>query len=241
MTRQLPIPTLDWELCPDGVEIVDIPLPRGAGRKGTIFEGIGGGRHFRFKSDRRELVRYPLTQKFVLEDPLVLRFINATTEDELIKFFGRFGLTGYVGKKDETPVEFAVDLRDALTAVLKKATSEDSGVVGPAVSRLLENIKLRPVFDYLGDEQSARLALRAGTLQGFMSMEIAVAALVGARLGRCKSCGSFFLTGPMTDRRARRGEVGFCGDACRQRNHRMREKEGANVHKKAKVEGSRRR
>jgi hypothetical protein len=238
VTQHLPIPSLDWEICPDGVEIVDLSPPRGAGRKGTIYEGIGGGRHFRFKSDRREPIRYPLTQKFALEDPLVVRFINATTDDALIKFFGRFGLTSYVGQKDETPVEHAIDLRDALTAALEKATSEDSGVVGPAVAGLLENIRLKPVFDYLGHRESARLALRTGTLQGFMAMEIALAALVGARLGRCKSCESFFLTGSMTDRRA---NAEFCDDKCRQRNHRNRKKEGANVNPKTKMEGRRRR
>ncbi len=235
----LPDLKLEWQRCPDGVEVIDLPTPPPRTeivrvgfynlrrqRVPSIFDEVGGGWHFRCKSDDRK--RLPLTMN--LEDPVVVRFINATTIDALIKFFGRYGLPDGRG---ETAVEVETDRRAGFTEMLEKAASGDPDLAGPAVARLNKDIRLRPAFD----EQSRRLVLRVGSLRDFMAMEIVLAAVAGARLGRCRSCGSIFLTGLGTGGRSTRK---FCGDRCRQRRWRKHEKEGSNVSSKAKVEARKR-
>lgn len=208
----LPVLILDWHRCPDGVEVVDIP-PRAAA-KGTIYEAVGGP-HFCLRSNRREHFR----RASDLTDPVVLRFINAATEDKLIKFFGFFGLPdGW----DKTSTEVEIEQRGILAVKLEEAASGEAGLSGPVIAGLLKDIRLRPAFDHLGDGQSARLTLRAGSLRQFMIMEIVQAAVVGARVSRCQHCSEVFLTGPMTDRRS---SAKFCKDLCRQRSLRRRKKE----------------
>ena len=215
----LPTVILDWQRCPDGIAVVDLPPPSNDGTVGTIYDGFGIGRHFRFKSSRRE--QFSLANDF--QDPIIVRFINATTEEALIAFFGRFGLPG---AHYETEVESEIQQQTLLSEVLKKAASGESGLAGPAVAGLLEQIRLKAAFDYLGEGQSPRLALRAQNLRGFMAMEIALLGLVGAHVSRCEECNDLFLTGPMTERRS---TAKFCKDLCRQRSLRRRKK-GEDIH-----------
>ena len=70
-----------------------------------------------------------------------------------------------------------------------------------------------------------------------MTMEIVLAAVVGAHLGRCQRCGGVFLYGLMT---GRRDTAKFCGHSCRNLDWRKHQKEGRNVSAKKKMESVKR-
>lgn len=218
--------TLEWWRCPDGVEVVEADS---LDKRGIIRLSP----YIRYRSEKRgrPLITGNLEGPVIttnLTDPLVVRFVNATTEDSLIQFFDRYGFTGL---EDETDMGAAIEERDILTASLEEAASGKAGLGDFA--DLLDDIRLRPAFD----RRSGRLALRAVTLLDFLTMEVVLVLLAKARLGRCQSCGVVFLTGPMTNRRV---TAEFCGDVCRQQNHRKRLKEGGNVSPKAKMEARKR-
>ena len=85
---------MDWERCPDGVELASEPVPE----IGGIFGNLGKSptdqpmvRHFfRYRSSARFMVRHELAAE--TSSPLVMKFINAAADDELEAFFGEVGL-----------------------------------------------------------------------------------------------------------------------------------------------------
>lgn len=208
---------LDWSRCLDGAEIVDYGPERPRQRGETIYDVPKYGRHFRLKSDRRELIRLDCIN---LELPVVLHFINATTENALVQFFGRYGLLDRM--MDELPAEYVVGQQAALFALLVSAVSGEPKLRGLAVERLLQNTLLKPFLDFSKDGLSAR-SLQPRTLQGFMIMEILFAAAKGARLACCEYCTTAFFTGSMTGRRS---SSKYCRDRCRVAGNRKRQKEG---------------
>jgi hypothetical protein len=70
------------------------------------------------------------------------------------------------------------------------------------------------------------MLLKCSSLTNFMKMEIAMAAMHGAKLATCEHCGAVFLTGPLTGRRS---HAKYCSDRCRVAAMRARNKGGANV------------
>ena len=56
------------------------------------------------------------------------------------------------------------------------------------------------------------MLLECPHLTQFMTMEIAMIAMHGAKLGTCEHCGAVFLTGPLTGRRS---HAKYCSDRCR--------------------------
>jgi len=221
----LPDLKLEWQRCPNGVEVIDrAPTPPGTEivRSGllpirrkvvpTLYDKVSDGWHFRFKSPDRER----FLQTLNLEEPVVVRFINATTVDSLIPFFMLYGLPD---GGDETSVEVETTRRSGLTRILEKAVSGNPSRAGPAIAKLSKDIQLRPTFD----GEPARLVLQVGSLRDFMAMEILLAGVAGVRHGRCRACGRLFLTGPETGGRLTRQ---FCNAGCRQRGFRKTQNGG---------------
>jgi hypothetical protein len=69
-----------------------------------------------------------------------------------------------------------------------------------------------PKFDLGGGGGALRMLLACYDLTTFMSMEVAMAAMQGAKLGTCDHCGNVFLTGPLTGRRS---HAKYCSARCR--------------------------
>jgi hypothetical protein len=73
-------------------------------------------------------------------------------------------------------------------------------------------LNLQPAFDLAGEGGAPRMLLRCEDLMQFMTMEIAMVAMHGAKLAECEHCKDVFLTGPLTGRRS---HAKYCSARCR--------------------------
>src|SRR5262245_24740794 len=78
---------VEVERCPDGVELVD--LPESVGSTGTLASSRPAMTVFRYRTERRESGRFEFVD---LEKPIVLAFVNAWNDEQLCRFFARYGL-----------------------------------------------------------------------------------------------------------------------------------------------------
>ena len=194
--------------CLDGVELVhrdtypDIKSP---------YYGASGPDWFSYRSARykQEIVRNAVD----LEDPLVVRFLNATDDDKRIAFLMRFGLPGdIIQVASAEPRNFIIGEQKVLRALLDRAGSGDAAEANKAANKSLRRIR-----DRLSLEPGGRMVWTTENLISFMYMEIVIAAQNGARLGSCQRCGDLFLTGTLTKRRS---TAKYCRDFCRVGAHR---------------------
>ena len=84
---------MDWERCPDGVELASEPVPEIGGIFGISVSRRRTNRGAAFLSlpeSARFMVRHELAAE--TSSPLVMKFINAAADDELEAFFGEVGL-----------------------------------------------------------------------------------------------------------------------------------------------------
>jgi hypothetical protein len=199
--------------CPDGVELVAEGLKK---------------KWFRYRSDRRVPIRLELTN---LENPVVIAFVNAKSDDDLAQFFSRFGFHHQYHQLDGQPEDksFAAFMGNTAWALTfqqscfhgLRATRdfadepdrEDREKAMAAITDLFED-PMGGFFPSLtfGDDGLPRMLLRASTLADFMRMEIAQVVLHGAKVTACDHCASAFLTGPLTWRRS---HAVYCSDRCR--------------------------
>ncbi|RWO75257.1 MAG: hypothetical protein EOS18_31405 [Mesorhizobium sp.] len=199
---------LNWKRPADGMEEVKAA-------RFTDWLGKTDNRVFAPKSNTPLLdVQYKIEN---LEDPVVLRFINARRENKLLEFVSRFGQldnkTMYVIK-----VEFAAD---ELENRLHYSTSTPPRERTRWVNAMLEHVPLKASFD-----DSARIVLHPTSLYGLMALEVALAHEAGAVVASCAHCGTVYLTGPLTWRRS---HSVYCSVRCRVAASRKR--------KAGKVEG----
>jgi|SRR6516162_787857 hypothetical protein len=192
--------------CPDGVDLVRrdrFPdLRCGYGRSGPDW--------FSYRSERRESF---MREAVDLEDPLVVRFLNATDDDKRIAFLMRFGLPGdIIQVASAEPRNFIIGEQKVLRALLDRAGSGDAAEANKAANKSLRRIR-----DRLSLEPGGRMVWTTENLISFMYMEIVIAAQNGARLGSCQRCGDLFLTGTLTKRRS---TAKYCRDFCRVGAHR---------------------
>src|SRR5262249_29239044 len=191
---------LETEVCPDGVE-------------GFLHESMNGLRDaIRCRSDRRA----PLVREFSnLENPIVIRFVNATDEAKLFHFLKMWGLPSseperYDPRREILPnMEIRADIlakQRKLRHLLESAASGD--LTKMTVSNLTFMVRSKGI-------------LSADNLLSFMEMEIAMAALNGIRIGRCEYCGDVFLTGKLTENRATKI---YCSDKHRVAGNRAKAK-----------------
>jgi hypothetical protein len=198
---------LDARWCADGVEMIrldDPPVVR-APRFGKA-EAVW----FICRSDRyrREIIRETID---LMDDPLVLRFVNAGDDDKLTVFLSRFGLPGgfIIGApRPAEPRNFVLGRQRELRRLLLDAGSGDVATATKAANRALRlsgrgDLSLRP---------DGRMALTVETLVDFMSIEVAMVAAYGTRVRSCERCGKLLLYGR---RAGGRSTVKFCSDRCR--------------------------
>jgi hypothetical protein len=192
---------LETEVCPDGVE-------------GFLHESMKGLRDaIRYRSDRREPP--PFREFANLENPVVIRFINATDQTKLFDFLKTWGLPSprperYHPHRDIPPnMEIRADIlakQRRLRHLLESAASGD--LTKMTVSNLTFMVRSKGI-------------LSADNLLSFMEMEIAMVGLNGTRIGRCEYCGDVFLTGKLT---ANRSTAKYCRDKHRVYGNRAKAK-----------------
>jgi hypothetical protein len=204
---------LESDKCSDGVELT----------------ALHGQLYFRSRTDRRQPIRLEMQN---LENPVVVEFINAREDTELLKFFSKFGRLYESGPepRDFETLEFGTegglypgDLdRDSAIASQKELRDWVVRATGPNQADTLQAINeslgrsmaidLTPTFELAAETGTPRMLLKCSDLWQFMAMEIAMIAMHGAKLGTCEHCGAVFLTGPLTGRRS---HAKYCSDRCR--------------------------
>jgi ribosomal protein L24E len=211
---------LSTEVCPDGVE----PLWH---ETSADLEAAVGLIWFRYRSNRRQ----PLVREFAnLENPIVVKFINASTEEKRIQFLKLFGLPAPRPDGSE-PRQHILNRQRILRRLLAKAGSGDAGKAIETANNALASFKVRPMLENSGGKP--RLILSADDLLTFMYLEAALVAASGARFAECQYCGDVFLTGKAT---ANRSTARFCRDKCRVNAYRKSNpKGGRHVGAKAQV------
>jgi hypothetical protein len=212
--------TIVAERCPDGVELAPLPETQRQG-----WQPIPARRVFRYRTDRRESQLLTIDS---LEDPIVIRFVNAASDEKRRLFFERFGLDSRNGRflwggepfaplaslEDELRHDYVAQNQLRFREMLQGLSNFDPAVRMAAVNALIERrgFSLRPTFQLAGATGTPRLLLRSDTLIGFMMMEVAMGIANNARTAECEQCGTLFLTGPLTGRRS---HARFCSDRCR--------------------------
>jgi hypothetical protein len=228
------------ERCPAGVEWVVKTAPASAA---TASQSVAG---FCYRSEERSTVTCRMRN---LEQPIVLRFINARIEqkpaDRMQKFLGTYGFPKSVPKTGPLKgFESVSQIRGAQKQLRRFLRIAGSFEPTHAIKTMNQILAL-PEFDYyavgLGgrktkrarlrllpkleypqertDGPTPRLVLAAESLFDYMIMECAFVAMVGARTATCSDCRDLYLTGPLTGRRS---HSLYCSDACRVRAMRKR-------------------
>jgi len=182
---------LEWESLPDGARL--------------------DGKTFKARTPRRFPFKLDVEN---LEDPLVVQFINAHTDEEREAFLAKYGFPN--GGREYLRADALRDQAE-LRKRLKLAGSESSEEVSKAF-RLLE--EYRPAV--YPDLNGRRLMLLVMTPRDLMFMEIALVAQNDVRFAACEQCGTAFLTGPLTKRRS---HAVFCSPRCRMAATRARQAE----------------
>jgi hypothetical protein len=172
---------------------------------------------FSFESDDGEDFELRISD---LEDPLVVRFINAWGKGEVPAFLTRFGPL-----RREPMYDLEIDLRaEELAIRLVSSTNQETRWRNAnSVNLMLHNVDLKVGFEWDLEVLAGRLVLRPDTLLDFMRFEIAAAHEAGAVTTECAHCGKVYLTGPLTGRRS---HSKFCADRCRVAAMRLRNKQG---------------
>lgn len=224
---------LTWPRCVNGVTRVVRPRDRGL----LDLEADADEANvevFAYRSAKIESVRREVLN---LEDPLAIRFLNASTTDQLETFIGIYG---FLLPKGFDPWEAVPSIRRKQQNVLEMVKAAGSAEREEAVDRMnvalayheykfgtptLNPLKLKPSLEYVPGGATSRLVLEPDSLYDFMCVECMTIAATGARVTNCEHCGKFYLTGPLTGRRS---HGRFCSDRCRVAA--MRKRQAADAH-----------
>ncbi|MDH3668006.1 MAG: hypothetical protein OEN23_13855 [Paracoccaceae bacterium] len=206
--------TLKWPYCPDGVELHDYG-PRSDG--GPLLSGELSGQHVRYKTNRREWANWKIDH---LEAPLVLQFVNAKTDAELLGFLSVHGLTtgGWSSQDGGREVEWSTVKANQSylrTQLLQIDYEESAEKVGRRINRLIAshpNFSLAPRLEFTSGRSAPHFGLSPQSLLGFMLMEIFLMLDAGARSKPCLRCRKLFVYGHLTGRRS---TAKYCADRCR--------------------------
>lgn len=191
--------SLAWERCPDGVRLVD-PIDYGP-------------TYVCARSERREPVHLDIIN---LENPAVLRFINARNDEALLGFLSRFGLinreesaviTDYPAEMEvfDNVKQQRVNYSNILDGLYTAQSSDE-----PRRFDIDVDVSVSLAFGTKDAKPNA--TLKARSLADFMLLELAAIAAAGAKPSLCHHCRTVFITGPLTGRRS---TATFCSDRCR--------------------------
>jgi hypothetical protein len=185
----------EGETCPDGVAVRN--------RRGI--NGESDYDVFRYRTARRIPVRAEISN---LENPVVVAFINANTNEALQSFFARWGIGDYTAKTIEQILEIQNELKRLLVAMGGEdpyAAVHASGDAGSDPPILYVQLGLT-------ETGAPKTLYKALGLRDLMLLECMMVAENGARYAECEHCKSAFLTGPLTWRRS---HAKYCSDRCR--------------------------
>lgn len=209
--------SLDQEFCPHGIGKVSEDPSTGASRHKTS--------SYCYVSADRRTTHHTLAN---LEDPFVIRFVNATDEEDRVEFLRRFGLLSgtttllLIDGAQIVSVKAAAVKSDQknllkLLHLLRDADLQERVIaINAAIAK--EIVPLQPYIQLSG--KTAHLVLQTTSLYAFMLMEILMAATAGAAFAMCGHCCDAFLTGPLTRRRS---TAVYCSDRCRVAGMRARQ------------------
>jgi hypothetical protein len=161
-----------------------------------------------------------------LENPVVVQFINAREDTELLKFFSKFGRLSEWAPRDlgdifggqpdpgldhHNVIVAQKELRDWLVRATGANQADTLRAINDSLGKAMA-IDLTPTFELEAETGTPRMLLKCSDLRHFMTMEIAMIAMQGAKLAECEHCKAVFLTGPLTGRRS---HAKYCSDRCR--------------------------
>ncbi|WEX77987.1 hypothetical protein PYH37_002831 [Sinorhizobium numidicum] len=196
--------SLDWRRPSDGVEVVPA---------NTLLPDIlGDAQLVRAKTDRKSLIPFRVKS---LEDPMALRLVNARNIDALASFTSRFGMPAppdYKADREWMLVPLLESLREELEEGLQLTNADEDSGRALWAERYLRNVSFYPAFEHSEDAKRQKLVFKPSSLADLMFCEVAFALEAGAKLRHCEHCGSVFLTGHLTGRRA---SAVYCSDRCR--------------------------
>lgn len=217
--------TLHWPVCPDGMAIRDYGV-RGTDTGGggaRLLTGEPSGRYFEYASDQRvtsTLQRHRITDR--LDNPLVIRFVNARDDAARLRFLSRFGLPVRAGIEPAPRqlVSSVMAMQADLEGLLKLLNEKDWRALAVPLKEAMAGIRAGPLetdIDLTG-EWPQRI-MRARSPYAFMLLEIENAMCAGDRLGHCVQCGKAWLYGQRTKGRSTRR---YCDTKCRKAAERAR-------------------
>ena len=137
--------SLDWPICPDGVEIVDYGV-RGVasgGQGSRLLDGTLSGRYFQYKSDARATGHLQHHELKRLDTPMVTRFVSAKDDIARLKFLSRFGIPVRVGS-DPAPrqkLSSVMAMQCELEGLLKALNDKDPRTLAEVLIELMTNIR----------------------------------------------------------------------------------------------------
>jgi hypothetical protein len=199
--------------CPDGVEIVAT--------------AEGEALYFHSRTVRREQVRLEIE---TLENPVVVEFINARTDEKLAEFFLNYGPLYWPETHHNiseprgehtivlgSDLKFIRGMQRALRGRLANAGGSSRVNALQAINDMIEErgakrLSLQPVLDLAGEGGDPRMLLKCDDLIKFMYLEVVMTAVQGAKFATCERCSDVFLTGPLTGRRS---HAKYCSGRCR--------------------------
>lgn len=196
---------VETQRCPDGYELTT----------------LHGRPHFLGRTERLVPVRLEMQN---LENPAVVEFINAGDDDSLLRFFSAFGRTSEaIARRYELEGQPSPEgdrgnnlvAQMAFRTMLERATGSNQADMLRSINDSLGRnmaIDVTPTFELDAETGIPRMMLKCVDLAQYMTMEIAMVAMHGAKLGTCEHCGNVFLTGHLTGRRS---TAKYCSDKCR--------------------------
>lgn len=211
---------LDWERCPDGYRIEEIPLQPYSGTRRSIYE-MG------FEDEDYNVVIIPNSE--IREPfPLIIGNDNVTekfgawntTRDDAVRLIGEFG---FLWRTEKMNTEDFFLWKNAVTSIRNMLASIGQGTDHDR-KRLIDFYNdpdiAQCAFKLEDRKDRLQLRLQPKNLQGFMLMEIATVAANGSMVRNCRSCGNPMVLGPGTGTYKSKA---FCSGRCRTADCRKRQ------------------
>jgi hypothetical protein len=189
---------LEVERCPDGVQVLPAPEPDGP----TVF---------RYRSLRRETRRFELAD---LAAPVIVDFVNATTDELKREFLDRYGIPDHFDRSDKSVLihrSLLEKWQKEYGTILDLETDQSLPGRGAMdlINAEMSQYPVRLETRLVGPKGTPRPILTVKHVLGFMLYEATMIHAQGAKKATCEWCGTTFLTGGTTGRRS---TARFCSE-----------------------------